>query len=438
MSILAKSVLIISNSDKTDDELSEALYTKGYLPHEINLDRFSELDLSTIPPKAIILKADINNDHVQTHLRDIKSLYAEFNIPILALIDTQNHTTPLSDAAMLCDSVLLAPHHPMQIVLRTMGLIRLTVMEQEINLRMQTLQEDFEFTPELITPNTDERFRILFIGKASPEFMIIINALQRENVNISAAFTSFTAFDYLYEQTFDAVVMNGLKGIEPAYSVTQTMRKNAKLYHVPALLLVDTETFDDHELIYEAGINDIIDAKSALDDIRGRILEQANFHQTHTALKNEFVALGDSTCIDELTQLYNRAFFNAHLPRVTRFYESQGLPISLCLIRVRTQEIDISRQQSDMIYKQLGSMIKNLVRLHDITARLDDNLFAIAFPGQSKEELRPVSERISSILKITSLSDQETGRPLKVELDITFSELDGKDTAGNKQSAALI
>jgi len=68
-------------------------------------------------------------------------------------------------------------------------------------------------------------------------------------------------------------------------------------------------------------------------------------------------------------------------------------------------------------------MIKNLVRLQDITARLEPNLFAIAFPGQSAGQLQPVIERIESILKFATLNDPQTGATLRIKLELTMTTL---------------
>ena len=230
-------------------------------------------------------------------------------------------------------------------------------------------------------------------------------------------------FDYLYEQTFDAVVMNGLTSMDSALSVSQTMRKNAKLYHVPALLLANELPSQQQNIVYQYGINDILDAQADLDDISARVLEQANFHRMHQVLKDEFSMLGGDVCIDTTTKLYNKSFFDAHLSRVFKFYNAQDLPVSLCLIRVSPTDTNKSDAAIGASYQQIGVMLKNLVRLQDITARLEPNLFAIAFPGQTAEYLKPVIERIESILKCASLSDPLTGATLEIKLELTMTTL---------------
>lgn len=415
---LIKSVLILSDVPEAQTDIEHAFEERGFVPIGLNLGYRENEKLPDRPPLAILVKTENSSVQIEKIVSTIRTRYAGMSIPVLALMAS---TPPLAEHGF--DSVLIEPCHPAQIVLRTIGLIRLAHMEQEIGLRLQTLNDDFGIRHDRPQPSESDPFNILFIGKASPEFMVIINALQRKNVRVVAAFTSFTAFDYLYEQTFDAVVMNGLASMDSALSVTQTMRKNAKLYHVPALLLADGLNENEQIEVYRAGMNDILDADANLEDISARVLEQANFHRMHETLKHEFGMLGGDLCTDTATQLYNKTFFNAHLSRVYKFYDDQDMPVSLCLIRVSPKDGSKTDAAIGASYQQIGVMIKNLVRLQDITARLEPNLFAIAFPGQSAGQLQPVVERIESILKCATLSDPLTGAPLEIKLELTMTTL---------------
>lgn len=417
MTDYAKTVLLITNTERPKNDIIEA-----FKQHDFHVDTLSygESLFENLPPtapKAILLQLDHVFPELDTIIVRIKNHFGMPNIPVLALL---GNLPPLQVRNI--DSTLLAPYHPLQIVMRTQALTRLAEMETEITLRLKTLEDDFDIIPKLSNLASNERFRILFIGKASAEFMIVINALQKKHVNITAAFTSFTAFDYLYEREFDAVVMNGLTGLEPAFSVTETMRRNAKLYHVPALLLVEANSFKSQDDAYNAGINDIIDISSDLSEISARILEQANFHRTHVNLKKEFSTLGGSACIDKTTNLYNYEFFDKHLANIRVFYKNANLPISICVVKI-TIEGDQDRETCTYAYQYYGDMIKNLVRMQDVSARLDKNVFAIAFPGQSISNLDPVSKRITALLEGASINHLKTGEPLKLRVDINFSDI---------------
>lgn len=424
----ANTVLILSDVPAANAEISKQFEESGFSPAHLGFTTLTDKRLPQTAPACIVLILRQYHVDFKSILKRVSSKFSAVNIPVLALVDS---VPPF--AIDIFDSVLLQPCHPQQIVLRATALIRLAQMEREIDLRLETLDQDFGQTDMLKNREDKTKLSILFIGKASPEFMVIINALQRNNVQVIAAFTSFTAFDYLYEKKFDAVVMNGLESTEPAFTVAETMRKNAKLYHVPALLLVNGELFGEQDQAYQKGISDIISAGSPIEEIRTRLLEQANFHRTHENFKKDFGNLGGEHCLDATTGLYNSTFFNAHLKRLSAYYEARGLPTAICLIRVKYENSDMDQVSLAAAYQQVGNMIKNLVRIQDVTARMNTNLFAIAFPGQAAEQLNSVSNRIASILECASLTDPISGEVLNIKLEVAMNTL---NDVAQKTSAA--
>ena len=412
-----KYVLYLHEDDNVDSTLEQAFLTRGFQVHSCHLNDFNTQNLAIVAPVGIL--ANITPDNLR-FVDDIQAVFDHYQRPDIPVLGLLSSTLPVE--VNIFDSVLLAPAYPEQIILRLQGLIRLRSMEQEINLRLTTLREDFGIQPDLPKAKDPTRFNILFIGKATPEFMVIINALQKRNVNVVAAFTSFTAFEYLYEQTFDAVVMNGLGTIEPAKTIIETMRKNAKLYHVPTLMIVDPKSFSEHDAMFLKGLNDFLDAGSNPEEISSRIIEQANFYRLHDRLKLDFGALGNDECLDAGTSLYNRAFFNAHLARLNQFCSQNQQPLSLSLIRIKPKKGKSPAHLGDA-YEQIGAMLKNLLRMQDTVARLEPNVFAVAFPGQDTEELKPVADRLASVLRCASLTSYQDGHPIHFDIEITLNSL---------------
>ena len=286
-------VLIVTDNLEISVNVAKELHRIG---HHTKLALFDGETLGELPataPSATLFVFSDYIEHLNELTQNIRDTFPRSNQPIIAMInrigDLKNNTF---------DSVLFAPAHPSQISTRVNSMIRLQEMEREITLRTQTLAEDFDITHTLNEADLDKSYRILFIGEASPEFMAIINALQKRRVEVVAAFTSFSAFDFLHESSFDAVVMNALKEPEPALTIASTMLRNSKLYHVPTLLLIDEAKFDYKEKAFKSGIKDIIPHDSDDVEIAGRIMELANYHRIHSQLKSEFNLIGGEACSD--------------------------------------------------------------------------------------------------------------------------------------------
>jgi len=413
-----RTVLIISDKSEDGLALGETLKTKSFTTITSIL---SGNNLSGIPrqsPDAVLLYFSQESPRLKAISNALRARYEAKNVPIIGIFGRDWQID-----ANIVDTVMYMPVHPAQIAHRINSMIRLTIMQTEIAMRMDTLREDFGIDYRLNPDSFGDRLRVLFIGKATPEFMIIINALERKDVEVFAAFTSFTAFDFLHETSFDAVVMNALNGLEPGLTIAQTMKRNSNLYHTPALLLGRRGQIETDEA-YQNGISDILYNDSNEKDLQDRVLELARFHKLHRQVKLEFDNLGQAECHDE-SGAYNLQFFSKHLSRLIDVYAAQDLPVSILTVEVDIDtRIAVEPLTRSLILNQVGSMIKNMVRVYDVTGRISQNVYSIAFPGQSSASLDPVVKRISALSKTSEFGPDPSGRlTYKIDLKIDSAEL---------------
>ncbi len=413
-----KSVLLVTEDGFDIEPIRQILADKGYKPVVASFTGSKLKDVPRHAPNAILTCFSSPSDRLRVIIETLRIRFGDKNVPVIGIFseDRDGNTE-------FFDSVLFGLVHPAQVAHRVNAMIRLNIMQTEIALRMETLRDDFEINYNLNDNVFMDRLRVLFVGKATLEFMVIINALEKKDVEVVAAFTSFSAFDFLHDSTFDAVVMNALNDSEPALSITQTMRRNSALYHTPSLLLTRPD-YEDEDVAYKHGVSDIIHADAPEKIIQDRILELANFHRLHRQVKSAFDDFSDQSCRDE-SGAYSAAFFAKHLDRLVKTYSAQDLPVSVITVHA-SFDIDSSMDlvASRRSYNQLGQMIKNMVRVYDVTARLSHNIFVIAFPGQPASSLAPVIKRLSGISKAAEFGPNEAGdKTYKASLIIDIVEL---------------
>jgi len=407
------SVLIATDNSTQAKTIITHLQTIGYRTHIVIFDGTKLEDIPRIAPAATLC---VFTDYIEKlpHITSIiRKQFSDRPNPIIAALSRSGGID-----TNLFDSVIFPPAHSSQIANRVDSMIRLQDMEREINLRTDTLSEDFNIHHELNETALDKPYRILFIGKASPDFMVIVNALQKRHVEIVAAFTSFSAFDYLHEGDFDAVVMNALEGSEPALTITSTMRRNSRLYHVPTLFLVNEDEFQDHDISFKSGAKDIISTHASEQEIAGRILELANYRRIHSQLKQEFDTLGGEACMDVPSGTFNSAFFEKHIVRICSFYQSTNIPVSMVVVRTKPDiDTDLPSDKVERANAQIGGILKNLVRMQDIVARIEDNLYIMAILGLPYERIDTIIERISGIVDCAAF---ETGLEVPKSFSMTI------------------
>ncbi len=391
------------------------------LKYDVQLSFYDGSKLSAMPvaaPTAIICAFTKNAEKSSDIARILKQHYAPHTLPVIGIMKQ-----PLISEGSALDSIIIQPAHASQIANRVNSLIRLGAMEQEITLRIETLENDFGQSVIIEDDGDHPPFRILFIGKASPGFMIVINALQDKNVEVVAAFTSFSAFDYLHEATFDAVVMNALEQPEPALSISKTMRRNARLYNVPTLFIVDGDTFEYADKAYENGANDIINIKSDIEEISGRVLELANYHRLHGELKHEFENLGQDGCIREDSGCYNKDFIDRHSERVFTVAHKQNNPISLLAIQVSPECAEpVEQSYIDDAVSRVGQMLKNLVRMQDTVSHYTSYKYLLMLPNTNGFETESIVERINALADCTAFESGYPNAALTMNLETSIIE----------------
>ena len=413
-------VLVVSDHPIESLEVSKNLRA---LHLDIQLSLFDGNTLTSIPtqtPDAVLCHLTDYAEQGPKLAKVIRSHYKASPIPIIGAM-----SRPSQQASEGFDSTLFAPMHASQIANRVHAMIRLGVMEGEIGRRLETLREDFSETPQIGDFSPDRKFRVLFIGKASPSFMIIINALQDKGVDVVAAFTSFSAFDYLHGDPFDAVVMNALEQSEPAFSISEAMRRNSKLYHTPTLFLVDSEKFSDHAGAYDRGARDIIDTHADPEEISGRILELANYHRVHEQMKSDFQTLSMDVAGDETQSAYSEKFIRAHLPRMLRDAEAAGHPVTLMGLKLRISSVDdVTPSAVEAAYVQTIEVLSNLIRMQDILCRWEKDVLVLGFYNTNVAEAETVLARVKGLLECNIYeSGTPSGNGIGVSAQSTILEL---------------
>ncbi len=366
----------------------------------------------------------------------IRAIYATRLVPVLAIGPRE---LVLDVDFGPASAGLAVPFHPHQLIQRIRGLVRLAVIEREARLRMETFAErgaQFKLPGLEIF---EAPYEVLFVGDASPWFMNLHTALEQAGANTVATFSSYTAFDYMHERQFDAVVLGA--GVEPvrAFGIVAGMRRNARHNHVPALLLAEPG-FEDYDGAYSREVNDILPHDTPFADITARVFELAHDCRRRNALRVAFERGRASGLMDAGTGLFTRDVFASHLLRLVRTARAEQNTLSLAAMRI-TETPDVARARQsgalDRAIPQIGSMLGRLVRAEDTAGRLSVEVFAIAYPATSLMSARLTADRIASVIGCTAFDGGMDKPPFQVSFHAGVAELLSSETAEAFLSRAL-
>jgi two-component system cell cycle response regulator PopA len=328
------------------------------------------------------------------------------------------------------DLALAPPLHPAQAAMRLETLVRMSVAEEEFELRLETFAERGR---RLDLPETEGGpLRVLCVGEPAPQFLALSNALSRYEAQVVGAFTSYTAFDYLHERTFDAVVLWAGENPSEALAIIAGMRRNTRLYHIPALLYQRGASEVAAVDAYNKGVSDVASPEVSENDTAKRVLELARSYRRQTAIRKALEKAKSSGLMDASTGLFTRDLFAAHLTRLAAASRVRNRPLSVCVLKVSDRpEVAIARAGGwlDRAIPQIGAMIGRLVRAEDTAARLGPEVFALALPATDPAAARLAAERIAAVIGCTAFEAGPDRQPFVAEFDIGVAEVNPNDSA---------
>lgn len=381
--------------------------------------------LEDMPLEAAIVDARSITD--ETALEGLRAAVAPRKLPILVI-----GAEAASRAGNQTDLVMSAAPHPAQAALRLENLVRAAIAEEEVSLRAATFVAR---GAPLAPPVVDESpLRILAAGKADRHFLALSNALAERGCEVIAAPTPYTAFDYLHERAFDAAVLWGAEDHAPALSIASGMKRNTRLYHIPAVLYLRGSGEINLAELYNRGFADVAAADTPEDETAARIVTLARAHRRHLAIRRSLESARGSDLTDPTTGLFTPELFASHLARVAEGARQRRRPLSVAVLRVaETEAVAEARKGGwlDRALPQIGAMVSRLIRTEDTAARLSPYVFALALPATRAGSGRIAADRIGAVIGCTAFDAGPDKTPFVVEFDMGVAEIQPGESAAD-------
>ncbi len=390
--------------------------------------------IGDLPIEAAVIDLDSDADLAGVAAR-LKAAATPRHLPVIAL-----GVTPTGADRRDFDLVLGHPVHPAQAVLRIESLVRTAIAEEEFELRRETFADRGKHLAA-VEPSSDP-YRILAIGEPAPQFLALSNTLKGFGVEVTGAFTAYTAFDYLHERAFDAVILWAGENRQEALSIASGLRRNTRLFHIPALLYLGAASEVTPTEAFHKGVSDVAVHGTPEEETARRMIELARAHRYGEAVRGALEKARSSGLMDAATGLFTRDLFAAHLARQAGAAVDRGRPLSVAVLKIAEKpELAAIRAGGwvDRAVPQIGSMIGRLVRAEDTAARLASEVFALSLPATGEAQARAAAERIAAVISCTAFDAGDGKKPFVCDFDIGVAQVRGEEGAAKalERAAAL-
>ena len=418
-------MLIVAPDDRLAGPLSQGLDRLGWRSVTARGAEAARAALQDLTIEAVIVETGEGEPAALALAQALKAERAPRRLPVMAL----GRPDPLL-RQLGFDLALSPPLHPIQAALRLEALVRAAVSEEEFELRRQTFRDRGR---ELAEPAASSRpIRVLTVGEPAPKFLGLANALKALGAETTAALTAYTAFDYLHEDPFDAVVLWAGQTHAEALSISGGMRRNTRLYHVPTMLYLRVGAEVALNEAYNKGLSDVATADTPEHETAQRVMSLAEAYRRETAIRRALEEARASGLMDAATGLFTRDLFATHLARLANASRERGRALSVAVLRIADRpETLVARRDGwlDRAIPQVGSMIGRLVRAEDTAARLAPEVFALALPAAGVAAGRIAAERIAAVIACTAFDAGDDRLPFTLEFDLGVAELEPGETA---------
>jgi len=284
---------------------------------------------------------------------------------------------------------------------------RAGVIAEERRRRRATAEELGIAAPDL---PEDRYLKALYIGAPSPLFLSLERALAAHDGLVTAAFTSFSGFDHLHDECFDAVVLNGAQDPTTAISLCAALRRNASLHYLPTMMMIAPDDTTTAAAAIERGASAIASVNAPNGAPLGWLFEAIRRERSRRAAEADIRALRDLMG-DPRTGLFRRKPFETHLARMAAEHHVTGRSLAMAALRVLPAHG--ARAPTEQTWRrgftEISSLASRLVRDSDCGAAFGTDLIALALPATSMKGGRRTCERVASVAECTAFASGENG-----------------------------
>jgi diguanylate cyclase (GGDEF)-like protein len=121
-----------------------------------------------------------------------------------------------------------------------------------------------------------------------------------------------------------------------------------------------------------------------------------------TSIENEMEDLEYKAHNDQLTDIYNRHYFNQHLINEIEKYKRDKNPFSLVIFDIdnfKSVNDEHGHQIGDQILQEITLLLKTKIRKYDILARWGGEEFVILLQGTTQQNAKKVAEYIRKVIE---------------------------------------
>jgi len=334
--------------------------------------------------------------------RRLKSNPKTKNIPIILVTALNSTDDKVKGMEAGADEFLNKPVATVELFARVNSLIRLKEYREQLATRIHS--EKFFIAPGNKNGSTQERKdlpSILLVENNEKDAKLVLSYLAGEPYQIELVSNGEEALARATKGKIDLILLDILLPGIDGFEVCRGLKAVEQTRNIQIIILTCLEDIEYKIKGIELGADDFLIKPINIGELRARIKALLKKKNYMDKLNFNYKTALHFAITDELTGLYNHAYFNHFLDLEVKRSERHKHSLALIMMDIddfKKYNDTLGHLSGDRILKEFGQLIKKTAREIDLSARYGGEEFAIILPYADRNHAVQFAERINQVI----------------------------------------